>query len=64
MKAIAQHALAVQRLRYRQPLDELVVAAMKPGIEHGDLGHIGQPLVDMLDRRQLARQMKRHERHD
>src|SRR5208337_2507172 len=64
MKAVAQHALAVQRLGYGQPLDEFVVAAMKAGIEYGDLRNIGQTLVDMLDRRQLARQMKRHERYD
>ena len=64
VKAIAQNALAVQRLWYRQPLDELVVAAVKPGIEHGDLEHIGQLLMDKLDRCQFARQMKRHERHD
>jgi len=57
VKAVAQNALAVQRLRYRQPLHELVVAAMKPGIEHGDLAHTGQPLVNEFDRCELARQM-------
>ena len=64
MITIVQDALTVQRLWNGQTLHELVVAAMKPGVEYGDLGQIRHPLVDQLDGRQLARQMQRHQRHE
>jgi hypothetical protein len=63
MIAVAQDALAVQPLWYREPLHKLGVAAMKPGVEYSDLGQVWHPLADQVDRRQFTGQMQRHEWH-
>ena len=49
--------------RQRHQLGDRRLAAMKAGVEAGDLRHVGQPLGDRFDRREVVRLMQRRQRN-
>ena len=64
VKAVALHAGVADLARQRHELGDRRLAAMKAGVEAGDLRHVAAGVRhDRLDRREVVRLMQRRERH-
>ena len=63
MKAVATHALCVEPLRNRIVVGDRAVAAVKGGVEAGDLGQPWKTGEKRTNRRKIVRLVKRRQRH-
>ena len=63
VEAVAAHAFGVEALRDRVVVGKRAVAAMKGGVEAGDLRQIRKARADRADRRQVVGLMQRRERN-
>ena len=63
VEAVAAHALGVEPLRNGVMIRDRAVAAMKRGIEAGDLRQIGKALEQRADRREIVRLVQRRQRN-
>ena len=62
VKSIAAHALGVERFRNREMVNDRAVAAVKRGVEAGDLRQVRETRLDRPDRRKIVRLMQRRQR--
>ena len=62
MKAVSLHAVLAKIARQRHQFGDCRLAAMKAGVEAGNLRHAGQALGDGFDGRQIVRLMQRRQR--
>jgi hypothetical protein len=61
VESVALHAGIADLLGQRDQLGHGRLAAMKAGVEAGDLRYAGQALLDRFDRRQIVRLMERRQ---
>ncbi len=63
VEAVAPDAFGIETLRDRVMIGQRAMAAMKGGVEAGDLRQIRETGQDRTDRRQIVRLMKRRQRN-